>query len=77
MNKEQYTHMRNSNQYDMSLFYAHYYKNTKSKPLPFEIFSQAFTFYFQANSESVFNKLDPIFGVSILVGKNNEVLKVI
>lgn len=77
MTREQYIKMRQTRQYDMNLFYRYYVKNAKeTSRIDFQIFAQLFQMYFQANANSIIEKLDKEFSLYILMDKNGKELKI-
>lgn len=58
--------MRKTSQYDMGWFFKYFQEHPNKRiEIPFEVFGQIFNMYFSMNSESILEKLDKEFELTI------------
>lgn len=65
--KEQYIQMRKTGQYSFEWFFNYYQEHPLKKvEINFQIFQQLFNMFFSFNSESIFEKIDKEYELTVI-----------
>jgi len=76
VDREKYIQMRKTGQYDLAWFYQYYIEKVdkNKQQVPFQVFHQAFSMYFQMNGQTVLEFMDKKMEVTKIENEQGQLI---